>query len=290
MTGYGSGSTEATRHNLQLRVEITSVNRKSLDLNLSTSKDWSGIEPHCKEWLKGSFERGRVQVHIKALPRGSDTSGLDWNEQLMGQALQRIKDFAEKQNISFVPDGRLLLELARNLKDESTLPDWRELTEELQNTFQTALDDLNAMREKEGAALQKDLLKRIGELEKIRAEIEGHAKETVHRHRDALIGRLSQLGLELDLSDDRVLKEIALFADRCDISEEITRLSSHFEQFNELLVAPRPGGRKMDFLCQEIHREFNTIGSKANHIEITRAVIEGKNNLERIREQVQNVE
>ena len=146
------------------------------------------------------------------------------------------------------------------------------------------------MREKEGAALQADLTLRITELDSIRAGIAGHAEGTTGNYRDALLERLGQLGLELDTSDERVLKEVALFADRCDISEEITRLSSHFEQFNELLSSQEAVGRKMDFLCQEIHREFNTIGSKANHIEITRAVIDGKNELERVREQVQNIE
>ena len=102
--------------------------------------------------------------------------------------------------------------------------------------------------------------------------------------------RLKQLELELDVSDERVLKEIAIYADRADISEETTRLSSHFEQFLEFLNADEATGRKMDFLCQEIHREFNTTGSKSNDIEITRLVIEGKNTLERIREQVQNIE
>ena len=104
------------------------------------------------------------------------------------------------------------------------------------------------------------------------------------------MNRLKQLKLELDINDERVLKELAIFADRSDISEELTRLNSHFDQFNEFIDADEATGRKMDFLCQEIHREFNTTGSKSSPIEITRAVIEGKNGLERIREQVQNVE
>ena len=120
--------------------------------------------------------------------------------------------------------------------------------------------------------------------------IEQQAAQAVGNYSKTLLERLKQLYLEIDLNDERVLKEIALFADRSDISEEITRLKSHFEQFREFLKSDAACGRKMDFLCQEINREFNTTGSKSTQIEITRAVIEGKNALERIREQVQNIE
>ena len=146
------------------------------------------------------------------------------------------------------------------------------------------------MRLQEGAALAEDLRERIAELEAFRKQIEKNASGSTQRYRNALLERLKQLDLELDISDERVLKEVAIYADRSDISEETTRLSSHFEQFLGFLSADEATGRKMDFLCQEIHREFNTTGSKSNDIEITRLVIEGKNALERIREQVQNIE
>ena len=290
MTGYGSGSMESPTHQLKLQIEITSVNRKTLDINLSAPKEWSGIEQKCAQWIKGNFERGRLQVQIKALPLASDKSGLGWNESMMEQTLDKLKGFADKHDLPLEADGRLLLELARSLKDESGLPDWRELTETIETAFNTALIDLNAMRAKEGAALQTDLSDRIVALESLRKDIAGHTQGATAQYRDSLLERLKQLDIELDISDERLLKEVAVFADRCDISEEITRLGSHFEQFNELLDSNESVGRKMDFLCQEIHREFNTIGSKANNIEITRAVIEGKNGLERIREQVQNIE
>jgi uncharacterized protein (TIGR00255 family) len=116
------------------------------------------------------------------------------------------------------------------------------------------------------------------------------AQGVVPHYRDLLLQRLQKAGLELDLDDERVLKEIAIFADRCDITEELTRLDSHFEQFAQTLRHPGAVGRKLDFLCQEINREINTIGSKANNIDITKYVIECKNELERIREQVQNIE
>jgi len=290
MTGYGSGGAEAPKHQLKLQIEITSVNRKTLDLNLSGAREWNGLEQKCSEWLKGKFERGRLNVTIKAQPLDAEANGPQWNEALIGQTLERLRAFAEKHDLSLNADGRLVLDIAQSMQEKAGLPDWRELEKPLQGAFNKALDDLNDMRQKEGQALQEDLLARIGSLESLRQSIESHAEGTVASYKSALMERLAQLGLDLDTSDERVLKEVALFADRCDISEEITRLNSHFEQFSELIRSKEAGGRKMDFLCQEIHREFNTIGSKANQIEITRAVIEGKNALERIREQVQNVE
>jgi uncharacterized protein (TIGR00255 family) len=293
MTGYGSGAAEARQHNLNLRIEITSVNRKTLDLNVSGPKEWTGIDQKFAEWLKGSFERGRLQIQIKLAPLGDQSSGLNelgWNEDLMAATLDRMKCFAEKHGLQLEANGRLLLELARTLEQSSGQPDWRELGGEIEIAFKAALDDLDGMRLREGAALKKDLLERISSMERLLEEITNQAEHTVEQYRDALLERLAQLGLEIDTSDDRVLKEVAIFADRCDISEEITRLGSHFDQFRDLLESSEPSGRKMDFLCQEIHREFNTTGSKSNRIEITRAVIEGKNTLERIREQVQNIE
>lgn len=292
MTGYGSGTQEAPTHQLKLQIEITSVNRKTLDLNLTSPREWNGLEQQCNEWLKGKFERGRLNITIKAqaLDAASSGGGLEWNEGLMEQTLERLRQFAAKHDLELNADGALMLRIAQSLPEKAALPDWHELTEHLQTTFQQALDDLNSMREKEGRALQVDLQARLVELAALRQSIAAHAEGTVGAYRDALLARLGQLGLDLDPSDERVLKEIALFADRCDISEELTRLNSHFEQFKELTECDAGSGRKMDFLCQEIHREFNTIGSKANQIEITRAVIEGKNALERIREQVQNVE
>lgn len=290
MTGYGSAKAAAPTTALTLQIEITSVNRKSLDLNLSCPREWNGLEQKCHAWLKGKFERGRLNVAIKVQSTDSTSQGPEWNEALMRQSLNRLKDFAEANDISFKPDGRLILEIAQSIQEKTTLPDWRDLEDSLGEVFQQALNDLNSMREKEGLALQADLQTRLAELDTLHTEIVRQAEGSVASYKNALMDRLAQLGLELDPSDERVLKEVALFADRCDISEELTRLGSHFEQFAALSQSREAVGRKMDFLCQEIHREFNTIGSKANQIEITRAVIEGKNALERIREQVQNVE
>lgn len=290
MTGYGSGSAEAAGHNLKIRIEITSVNRKSLDINLSGPREWVGLEQRCNELLKGHFERGRVQIQVKVAELCGADDELGWNEAFVGRALDRLKAFAGSKEIDFQPDARLLFQLTQSSKDTGNLPDWRELEAELESSFKAALSDINGMRETEGKSLREDLEARLTQMSHLVEGIRTCAEEVPGNYKTRLLERLAEMGLELDLQDERILKEVALFADRSDISEEVTRLESHFEQFHRLLKSDEPCGRKLDFLCQEIHREFNTIGSKANHIEITRAVIEGKNALERVREQVQNIE
>ena len=290
MTGFGRGCAEAAEAGMRIQVEIHSVNRKTLDIQISAPREWSAYEPICNEWMGGAFQRGRVNIQIKVESAKDSSDPLSMNTEAMAESLNNMKAFAQSQGLDFKPDCNVLLDLARSVKDRSSLPDWKELKDSLQEAFRAALADINAMRQQEGAALAKDLKERIAELEAFRKQIEKKATGSTQRYRDALLERLKQLELELDASDERVLKELAIFADHSDISEETTRLASHFEQFLGFLNADEATGRKMDFLCQEIHCEFNTTGSKSNDIEVTRLVIEGKNALERIREQVQNIE
>ena len=290
MTGFGRGCAQADKAGVSIQVEINSVNRKTLDTQISAPREWSGFEATCNEWLKGAFQRGRVNIQVIVESVDGSKNSLKFNNQAMQEGLEGLRSFASNQGLEFNPDASFLIDLARSVKDSSELPDWKELRKPLKEAFVSALSEIEVMRSKEGTALAADLRKRINELNGYREEISKNASGSSEKYRDSLLERLKQLNLDLDPFDERVLKEIALFADRSDISEEITRLSSHFEQFLTFIKAEEATGRKMDFLCQEIHRELNTTGSKSNDIEITRIVIEAKNALERIREQVQNIE
>ena len=290
MTGFGRGDAEAIDAGVRILVEIHSVNRKTLDVQIGAPREWSGYEATCNEWLAGAFQRGRVNIQIKVESTAGDNDALKLNTGAMAQSIQELKSFAEEQGLEFKPDSQFLLDLARSLKDSSGLPDWKELKAPLKEAFTAAMADIESMRQQEGDALATDLKNRIAEMDQMREQIEKNAAGSTERYRNALLERLKQLELELDPADERVLKEIAIFADRSDISEETTRLACHFEQFLSFADSKEATGRKMDFLCQEIHREFNTTGSKSNDIEITRIVIDAKNALERIREQVQNIE
>lgn len=290
MTGYGRGAAIDAQNHLRIEVEMTSLNRRNLDIQLSCPRDWNGLEQECRLWLNDSFQRGRLNVQLKVESTRSVSSGFEWNPESMDRGLDQLRNYAKSRGIDFQIDSQLLLSLAKTLKEDVRLPDWRALQDLIHSAFEQALIELGSMRCKEGKAMADDLMRRIRELDQLRQQIASQAKNAVPNYQSALMARLGQMKLNLDTNDERVLKEIALFADRCDISEELTRLNSHFEQFCEFARSNSPIGRKMDFLCQEINREFNTIGSKVTAIESTQAVIEAKNELERIRELIQNVE
>ena len=290
MTGFGRSAAEINEIDLRITVEINSVNRKNLDIFINAPRKCSGLDQSCTEWLKPYFQRGRVNVQIKAETPSNLSRVIPFSNAQLDQDLERLREYAKINNYSFEVDSHLILNLAKSQKDNQDLPDWRTLEKAIKKIFVLALKDINSMRQCEGEAIASDLEQRICALEILVKEIKEHVSGASNRYGETLLERLKQLDLEIDLDDARVLKEIALFADRADISEEMTRLNCHFEQFRDLISGNEASGRKMDFLCQEIHRELNTTGSKSTQIEITRSVIEGKNELERIREQVQNIE
>ena len=172
MTGFGRGCAEAAEAGLRIQVEIHSVNRKTLDIQISAPREWSGYEAICSEWINDAFQRGRVNVQIKVESAQDSSDSLVMNTDAMAESLNNLKAFAEVHGFDFTPDSSLILDLARSVKDRSSLPDWKELKDALQEAFRVALADINAMRLHEGAALAKDLKERITELETFRKQIE----------------------------------------------------------------------------------------------------------------------
>jgi len=205
-------------------------------------------------------------------------------------ALERLQLFAARQGVDFRPTPELLWQVANSQRRANDLPTADAAQAAVAETVTTALRAFAAMRAREGESLLVDFIRRSETLHRHVEAIATRAPQVPANYREQLMKRLRDAGLELDLNDERVLREIALFADRCDVSEEITRLRSHFEQFAALLKSEAEIGRKAEFILQEIGREVNTIGSKANDVTIARAVIELKNELERVREQMANVE
>jgi uncharacterized protein (TIGR00255 family) len=192
--------------------------------------------------------------------------------------------------VPFNPSADLLFQIANASRTDSVGIDPGKALELMLTGLAEALGEFARMRAQEGAALASDIVERTKILARHVDTIAGRTEGTVQNYRESLLARLRQGGLELDLNDERVLREIALFAERIDVAEEITRLKSHLVQMAEMTTATEPVGRKAEFLLQEIGREIHTIGSKANDLEIARVVIDFKNELERIREQIQNVE
>jgi uncharacterized protein (TIGR00255 family) len=287
MTGYGRATSVV--ENLSLTVQVSSVNRKTLDLTIALPEEWESMEPAIGERVRLFASRGKVHVDVEVT---GDKSGVEslWDETAAAAALQRLQAFAVGQGIDFKPTADLLWEIVNSQRRSNDFPTVDTAQSAVLETVTTALRSFAAMRAKEGEALLIDFIRRSETLHRHVEAIAQRAPQVPANYREQLMKRLRDAGLELDLNDERVLREIALFADRCDVTEEITRLRSHFEQLTALLKSEAEIGRKAEFILQEIGREVNTIGSKANDVTIARSVIELKNELERVREQIANVE
>ena len=290
MTGYGSHSFQIESCPLSFEFTIQSVNRKNLDFQIYVPQEWSNLEQKLSEWVKGRLVRGRILIHLKISTNKKNKSGFNINHAFMDQTIQNLKAYSEQRNIPLTLDSELLVKLSQLIKDQEILPDWNDHSSEIKAALESALNSFESMRKTEGEKLKQDLCARMEVIKGSVSSIKEISKSATNDYSKALRERLKSMNLEIDIEDDRVLKEIALYADRSDITEEIIRLESHFEQFNTFLESDTPNGRKLDFLCIEIFRELNTISSKTQQIKTTRIIIESKNELERIREQVQNIE
>ncbi len=286
MTGYGRAT--ASLGKLTLTVQINSVNRRGLDLSLKLPDEWQTFESSVGEAVRKVALRGKVHVEVEVT--GKSTVTADWDQAAVATTLEQLALLAQARGIKFSPTSELLWQIANAQRTSAKLPADEATAKLLEETLGEALRGFAAMRAREGEALLVDFMGRFEKLQSAVTTIAQRAPLVPVAYRDLLLQRLRQLELTLDITDERVLKEVALFADRCDVTEEITRLRSHFTQFIELLRAAGEVGRKAEFILQEIGREIHTIGSKANDLAVSRQVIEFKNELERVREQMANVE
>ncbi|HWA27073.1 MAG TPA: YicC/YloC family endoribonuclease [Lacunisphaera sp.] len=286
MTGYGRAT--AALGELTLTVQVNSVNRKGLDLTISLPVEWETFEAPVGEAVRKVALRGKV--HVTAEVTGKPGMGAAWDEAAVSASLAQLAALARKQGIKFEPTPELLWQVANSQRTGQGLPADDATAELLLKVLGEALRGLAIMRAKEGEALLVDFLGRWERLHAGTEAIAQRAPQVTGAYREQLLLRLRQAGLDLELNDERVLKEVALFADRIDITEEITRLRHHLAQLKILLRANGEIGRKAEFILQEIGREIHTIGSKANDLQISQRVIEFKNELERVKEQIANVE
>lgn len=287
MTGYGRAA--AAVENSTVTVQVSAVNRKTLDLTVSLPDEWESLEPDVMQRVRNCATRGKVHVDFEITGGGSASEWV-WDETAAQAVIERLGRFAAQQGVAFQPSAELLWQVANSQRRTARLPTVDAARPLLLAALEEALRDFVAMRATEGETLLADFAQRLALLRDHVEAIAARAPEVLVNYRDLLMKRLRDAGLELNLADERVLKEIALFADRCDISEEITRFRSHADQFAGLLKSHGEIGRKAEFILQEMGREVHTMGSKANDLTIARHVIELKNELERIREQIANVE
>ncbi len=287
MTGFGRA--EIDLPGARLAVELATVNQKNLQVSVHGPDAWPTLESAATGWIRARLQRGKVTARVTQAAAGGP--GTTWDLESTRLQLVELERLAQALGAPWTPPSlELVLKLAESRRGQAgALPELAAVETIVQAAFALALDQLVAMRAREGAALAADLRARLGLLAGFVQTMEASEQGAVARHREALLRRLKEAGLDLDVSDERVLKELAFFAERCDITEEIVRLRSHLAQF-EAELGQANAGRKLDFLVQELLREVNTIGSKAAEIPTTRAVLEAKTEIERIREQVQNLE
>ena len=291
MTGYGRcdfflGEKGKNREGYSL--EVKSLNHRYLDINCRMPERFSPLELKVRDLIKKRFSRGSFNLHINS--RGYGEVALRLNIPFARAYLKASEELKRTLGIKGELDVDTLLKFRDvffPLAMESDIEkDWKEV----RRAVDKALGELSGMREKEGGALKKDIEKRLRSVERLSARIERIVPRSLSRYRQRL-GREMRALLKEGAGDDAMIAaEVAIYAEKTNVSEEITRLSSHTRQFRSYLGTGEPVGRRLDFLCQEILREANTIASKALDAGITRIVIEAKGELENIREQVQNIE
>ncbi len=289
MTGYGRG--EAASGGVTVTVELSSVNRKQFDMRVNLPRSLVALESQASKVVHAYVSRGCVTGSVCISVENSTRSGGIQVDMAAASAYVKALRGAGKQ-LGLVDDLSIgsLARLPDIIRFENAAENSEKVWPVLKRALRSALVKLVEMRAQEGASLEKDLTKRFSKLERRVGQIQRLAPSVPRHYRKALLARIEKANLSVGLSDEQLAKEVAMFADRCDVTEEIVRLGSHFEQVQKLMQSEIPSGRAFDFLCQEFLREINTIGSKANDSRLSQHVIAFKTELECIREQIQNVE
>ena len=290
MTGYGRG--DCSQDGFKITVELSSVNRKQSEISVNLPREMELLEAQIRDLINRHIARGRLTVRVTFHAGASVNAARMHLNVALARAYARELGRLSRQ--LSLPGQVTLDHLVRApgvFQTDEQLAIEEDFWPAVQKALERALNGLLRTREREGAHLEQDLARRIHIMRKAVLHIQDHAPKVAERYRKQLIARIKAAGLEApSLEDDRLLKEVVYFADRSDISEELTRLKSHFQQFDDCRKSKEPVGRMLDFLAQEMNREVNTIGSKANDSLISRAVVTLKAELERFREQAQNVE
>ena len=287
MTGYGRA--KLSKDDREYQIEIKSVNHRYLDISVRIPKQLSYLEETIKKEIAKKVKRGKIDVFVTFENNSLEGKEIKINTELAKAYINELKKIAEKENklsdiqvteISKYPD---VLNIQSSQDDEK-------ITEEVLETITIATDNLVQMRETEGNKISEDLLKRLNIINKKVEEIAKLSTGLIEEYVVKLEERINEILKNQEIDKTRLAQEVVIYADKCSIEEEVTRLNSHISQFKNLLNSNEAIGKKLDFIIQEMNRETNTIGSKANNLEITNGVIDIKTEIENIREQVQNIE
>lgn len=288
MTGYGRG--ENVLHDRTINVELRAVNNRYLDCNVKMPRIYAFAEDAIKARIQKSISRGKVDVFVTIDRSAADRVKVTLNKSLADgyyNALTQMRDaYQLKDDISV----SLLSRFPDIFLVEKEQEDAEAVTQDICSVLELALKDFNAMREREGAKLAEDVLSRTETILSLVEQVEARSPQTVTEYREKLLARMNEVLESKQIDENRILMEAAIYADKVAVDEETVRLRSHISQLREFFSTGGAVGRKMDFLIQEFNREANTIGSKCNDVELSRVVVNIKGEIEKIREQIQNIE
>jgi uncharacterized protein (TIGR00255 family) len=288
MTGYGRG--QSVQNGSKYSAELNSVNRKQSDVVVTLPRELSELEARIRDVVHAEVSRGRLNVVITCHHSASGPQNLALDAGLARIYYRAMLDLQKELNAT----GEISIETVLRAPGVLRMPEEQVPAENawppIESALKEALSELVKMREQEGKHLAKDLIQRLKSVRGCVRKIRLLVPAVVKRYRQTLQERIARAGIEVPLEDERLVKEIVFFADKSDVSEELTRLESHFIQFAHHLRKREAVGRTLEFMCQEIGREFNTLGAKANDVEISQLVVTCKAEMEKIREQIQNIE
>ncbi len=289
MTGFGRAS--ASENNYSITVELKTVNNRFLDINLRLPAELQLLEPVIKKLISNRLARGRVEVNLQY--DRTDAVEFELNRPMISGYLTAMKELRDEFSLSGEPDINVIARLPNVVTTKKQEPDPKFL-KTVEEVFGIAIDDLETMRTKEGEMLAAELTSRINEIENRMPAIESESAKVAEEYSGRLTKRINELlaktDSQLDIDKGRIAQEVAFLADRADISEEIARLTNHIEHFRSIVADQRDAGKRLDFLTQELNREANTIASKTNNMIVKENALAIKSEIEKIREQVQNVE
>jgi uncharacterized protein (TIGR00255 family) len=288
MTGYGRA--EATLHDHSIVVELRSVNNRYLDCNVRLPRVYACAEEAVLSQIKSSVSRGKMDVNVTVDAVGCEAVSVTLNQPVAAGYLKALREMSQLYGLEDDVSVSLLSQFPDVFKVEKAPENLEQLTQDIREVTRLAVADFNAMREREGEKLAEDLLSRLDTLEAQTCQVEKRSPETVAAYRERLTARIQEVLAEKQIEESRILTEAAIYADKVAVAEETVRLHSHIAQFRDMIAAGGVIGRKLDFLIQEMNRETNTTGSKCNDLELSTIVVDMKAELEKIREQVQNVE
>ncbi len=291
MTGYGTATLQ-TDSGRSYTIEVKSVNHRYCDVHMKLPGKLSFLEHDLKRLVKDRFQRGRFDVYLSLDEFGQASKQITFDKDLAAEYLQQLQELGETLQLDTSSIDLLsLTRMPEVLKVEPVQLDQEEAKQAIEAVLRNALDHLEEMRIREGETLDQDIIANLEQIAAITAEIAKNSEMTPIQYKVALEERIKHLTENVvEIHEERLAQEVAFFVDRIDIAEELTRLTGHIDHFKHLMTSSDVVGRKLDFLIQEMNREINTIGSKSNNLTTSQHVVDVKSILEKIREQVQNIE